>query len=61
MFTFVFSLLFHVFIIDWLQHVVILSVSLFVGFRISNSDGKFISDRIIGSNHALQYAIDLES
>ena len=38
-----------------------LTVSFFIGFRVGNLDGEFLSNKVISSNHVRQYATDLKS
>ena len=69
MFTFVFSCFYHrpiatCFIVDHnlLRLIVVSStVSFFMSFLISSSDGKIRSDKVIISNHFCEYAADLKS
>ena len=50
------------FVTDLLWRIIVSStVNLFVGFRVSSSDDKVQSDKVIRSNYVHQYAADLES
>ena len=50
------------FVAELLWRIVMsLTVSFFIGFRVGNLDGEFLSNKVISSNHVRQYATDLKS